>query len=105
MKFKAKKLDRRYNGSTWFNYIVEPEKYVLKYGISIPKPTWQEKAEAFSKVRQWCWETYGPTVELGMYFDTNSYINDKWAWDTDNHQMRIYLKSDVELAWFQLKWA
>jgi len=106
-KFKIKKLDARYNGSTWFKYLIEPGRFdprsIYGSGINSYSQTRNEKNIVFSEIRKWCWETYGASVELGLYND-NPLANQLWSWDTEHSYLRIYLKGDKELVLFELKW-
>lgn len=89
MKYKITKLDRRYNGYAFYQYMIEPFT--------------RDSAEGplqFIDVRNWCWATYGPSAELGW-----TYRDTAWAWDTEYNRKRIYLKSKAELTLFALKFA
>lgn len=95
---KIKKLDRRMNGYGHF-----------KYGVDFTKD-WQSDSR-FDKVRQWCWETFGPSVEYDIWEELSSpreTRNDKWAWDRGQYNKSwrciIYLKSDQEANWLKLRW-
>jgi len=65
----------------------------------------------FLEVRQWCWDTWGSTVE---YFWYNEYkrspaCNSAWCFDTDYSNTRrktgvIYLATDQEMDLFYIKW-
>ena len=96
MKFK--KLDRRMNGNGDFTYGVD-----FTYN--------PRSGPRFDHVRQWCWETFGPSVEYDIWENLDlpgETRNDKWAWDRGiyNKTSRciIYLKSDQEASWFKLRW-
>lgn len=93
---KLKKLDRRMNGYGDF-----------KYGVDL----WTVDSKEFMEVRQWCWETFGPSCELDIweYLDRpGDSRNPSWAWDrgTYNKNFRciVYLATDVEASHFTLKW-
>ena len=90
MDYKITKLDKRYNGYLFYKYAVKP--------IWRPEYTYlsSEYDQLFVKVRNWCWEIYGSSTELGLLSR-----NKHWAWDTKYR--RIYLKYDEELAFFKLK--
>ena len=71
------------------------------------------KPKLFLEIRAWCWEQWGSPVEavwFDHYVDHGDYTN-KWSFDTEhvrtsgNRVGVIYLKSDEELAWFNLRWA
>ena len=87
MKYKVTKLDKRHNGHTWY-----------KYSVSPATRDYHESRAAVIAARNWLWDTYGPSAELGW----NS-LGSIWAWDTDHSNKRIYLKSDEELTLFLLK--
>jgi hypothetical protein len=99
--FKIKYLDKRYNGSRHFNYVLEPINSTNHRYVIFSKG---ERILKFSKIREWMWATYGPSVELSIY-ESNECANPLWSWDTDNGNLRIYIKSDKELAFLQLKWS
>lgn len=81
-----KDLDRRYTGGAQFNYCLD------FYG--------KDKGKHFCNVRNWFWQTYGPSSELIFYRDSQQV----WAWITDGYRTRIYIKSDKELEWYRLRW-
>jgi hypothetical protein len=85
---KTIKLDRRYNGYHLFTYAIDF--------------TSLEHAK-FVNMRNWLWETYGPSCELeiiGRVDDSNRL----WAWDFSNYTIRLFLYGEKELNWFTLKW-
>ena len=81
-----KDLDRRYTGGAQFNYCLD------FYG--------KDKGKHFCDVRNWFWQTYGPSSELIFYRDSQQV----WAWITDGYRTRIYIKSNKELEWYRLRW-
>jgi len=89
------KTDRRHKLGFHFKYKV----------IARPK--------LFLEIRAWCWEQWGSPVEavwFEFYVDSGAY-SEKWSFDTEhvrtsgNRVGVIYLKTDEELAWFNLRWA
>ena len=88
MKYKITKLDRRHNGYTFYKYFIDP--------TAVYSP---EKIGDFVDLRNWCWDTYGPSAELGF-----TRKGSLWAWDTEYKKKRIFLKSDQELTLFTLKY-
>lgn len=90
-----KKLDRRNNGHENF-------KYYAKFSSVV--------RNNFHEVREWCWDTWGPSKELSEWLhDTNLIIpvycqNDHWTWQNDNYCCRIYLRGDPEMVFFKLRW-
>jgi hypothetical protein len=81
-------LDRRYTGGNYFKYSLE---FLYQQG------------PLFCEIREWCWATYGPSRELKFIdaYDNKEY---KWAWITDNHRTRIYLRDIEEVNWYKLRW-
>jgi hypothetical protein len=91
--FKIKKLDGRYDGHRWFKYRVEMGFYI-------------GRANVLTEVRNWLWNTWGPSVEIHLYAAVDENLsNNHWAWDTRNKNFYMYLASDKELTLFQLKWS
>lgn len=85
---KLKKLDARMNGYGDF-------KYVAKFRKRADKSN-------FIDIRNWCWETWGPSCELEFW---NESTNPAWAWAVTEFEMKIYVDSDKEASWFALKWS
>jgi hypothetical protein len=83
---KINELDRRYAGGNYFKYALD---FTYKQG------------SLFCDVREWCWSTWGPSCELKFIEDSKEY---KWAWITDNHRTRIYLRNTEEVNWYKLRW-
>ena len=83
---KVKKLDSRFAGGYAFKYCIE-----FNY----------KQHERFIALRNWCWETWGPSYELKFHKTENPEV---WAWITDNYRTRIYFKSEQEVNWYKLRW-
>jgi len=94
---KIKKLDKRNNGYGQFKYYAKPT------------------SQGMHEVRAWCWDTWGSSKELGEWLGDNVSLavnlfhqthcfNKHWCWQNDQYYCRIYLRTDEELAFFQLKW-
>ena len=98
MKLRLDKLDGRHKGSSLFTHRVF---------VQGPK---LEKCKDFLKLRQWCWETWGPSCEREIYLSLAlNNIDDRprgWAWHyEDNYtECYIYLTSSQQLEFFTLKW-
>jgi hypothetical protein len=103
MTFKLKKLDKRYNGSNLFKFVAIPDHSKGIAFISGLVRRSQEQRE-FSEIRKWCWSQWGPSCELRLYRDDTEWTNPLWCWDSEHDNLRIYLQSDKEAAWFKLKW-
>jgi hypothetical protein len=68
----------------------------------------------FKETRAWLWECYGPGAELdyvvltpravGVDGQCQIQTQERWAWDTREQHLRLYLKGDDELSLVKLKW-
>lgn len=98
MKWKITKLDRRYNGHKFMKYAIE-----TTYDLGGR----DERIKAFKNMRVWLWENYGPGAELKyielQVNDTGIEAKERWAWDTEHGNERMYLKSDEEMTFFKMK--
>jgi len=102
MSFKLVTLDGRHLGHQLFKYSVK-----LRYNI--------DSEEDFIKIREWCWNTFGPSMELDLWMDirySQSKGDPKWSWHAPRTSYlnsrplpRIYLASDRQAAEFLLRWA
>jgi hypothetical protein len=93
---KLTKLDRRHLGYP----------YWLMY---IRKPTGRDGKRVFLEWREWCWNTWGASKEINEFnqndlFNGTLSSNPHWCWQNDRFNTRIYLKSDVEVTLFALRW-
>ncbi len=88
MAMSVVSLDRRFTGGSEFDYCIEFH-YPHKDG------------NLFCDVRSWCWETWGPGRELKFLDPEKKYA---WAFITDSHRTRIYLRGKQELEWYKLRW-
>jgi len=95
MKFKTTKLDKRHNGNHLFSH------YVTFPNIS----TFQSKLQ-FIELRNWCWESWGPGMEIdyACALGSNQYQTCRWAWMTEYGKARLYFSTTKEYNWFILKW-
>lgn len=89
MAMRITKLDNRYTGGRQFDYVVE---FTHPY----------REGELFCDAREWCWQTWGPGRELKF---TPVNTDPIWAFLTDNHRTRIYLRDKAEVEWFTLRWS
>ena len=99
VKVRPKKTDRRYTGHEYFQYFVD-----------LPR----SGENGFHLVRNWCWETWGPSKELDEWIldhDTQpvvhgSYMpstnNPHWCWSKYEGKRRIMFQSREEVALFNL---
>lgn len=85
---KTGKLDKRFKG-------VDKFKYYAEFG-----PIGQ--IELFVEARNWCWQTFGSSVELDVVqLIPGDY---KWSWLRNDWKTRLVFRDDVEYNWFMLKY-
>ena len=106
MKYKVTKLDKRHTCHR-----------IMKYYVEVLPTIWgiDNRIEMFKEYRNWCWERFGPGVErkwitvgpvdAGPNGQCEMVSKNTWAWHTEYEEMRIYFKSDAELAFFTLQFA
>lgn len=104
MKLTIKKTDKRHTGHKEWQYLV-----IVERSPKTPfgNLTMVQKALDLNTIREWCWNTYGPSCELELWLQLSDGIqgkNDKWCWHTNFNNFKIYLKSEKEVNWFKLKW-
>lgn len=98
---KLTKLDGRHTGWKDWKYYIE---------ISYSYGDVNNRKVKFNQMREWCWETWGPSKELTEYdhtdlFDGIHCSNSSWCWLNDEHgRRRIYLRTDQEAEVFTLRW-
>ena len=118
------RLDGRWKGNDIFTWmcttIVKPQ-----YERFSPRPLAQSdlaKIIKFNQLRDWCWDTWGPScdlkdydriyelsnyVSLAQYNDnTHDTLNEHWCWsnEEDHKQKRIYLAGSEERTWLETRW-
>jgi hypothetical protein len=102
MKIKVKKTDKRMTGYSLFKYYID-----IKYDRS-DNFDQMPALEKFFEIRQWCWETWGPSREVDEFNNrSNSWMGDQnvhWAWINDAYRARLYLADTEEAAYITLKW-
>lgn len=117
MKYEIHRLDGRYRYRSWFEYYIG-------FGSRM---SLNRGPENFNHVHQWFINTYGWSAEVRQYEDIYSWsassapmmavkggwskripkdlprdCNAHWSWTNGYDDLRIYIKSDAELAFFQL---
>ena len=99
---KPKKLDKRYNGGGIFKYMVDVRRSIdPDYNFSANNRI--KRLNEFVDMRIWAWDTWGPSCEIASYIPLEKdYV---WSWDQEHSNMRVYLMSDKEMAWFVLRWS
>lgn len=103
MTFKVTRLDRRHNCHG-----------IMKYHVEVTFDIWgsDNRISKFKELREWCWDQFGPgteskwivvhPVDAGPNGECRMEARERWAWQTEFNEMRIYFKSDAELSWFKL---
>ena len=102
---KVTKLDRRHTSH-----------HVMEYHVEVTLDIWGSdvRIQKFVEWRNWCWEVFGPGVErkwitlkpepAGNNGECRMVSENRWAWHTENEEMRLYFKDDETLSAFVLKW-
>jgi len=118
MKYQIHKLDGRYRYQSWFEYYI---------GFS-SRMSSAHGPENFNRVQRWFIDTYGWSAEVRQYEELYKWAstvtpmmaikggwlrpkpkelpadcNSHWSWTNGYDDLRIYIRSDAELAFFQLK--
>lgn len=101
-------LDKRYTGREAFKYMIE-DFTDGDFMIFAPSYSKTEKLKKFITLRNWCWETWGPSCERDYHLSMkhnkdNDMLNKHWCWYSIGYQRRIYLAGDEEKVWLKLKW-
>jgi hypothetical protein len=88
--FKIIKLDRRMNGYGMFTHRVDAT------GM------WGIASFELHEARSWLWERFGPGTEFqlltrnrGLGHPRNTLHAVKWAWDTENYNLRLYVRDEI----------
>jgi hypothetical protein len=101
MRITVKKTDKRHTGHLSFKYYVDIR--ITEFGEH------KLLLEKFFEIRQWCWETWGPSREVDQYSSIEGAWqgdqNKSWSWINDQHRARIYLGTKDEATFFTLKWS
>lgn len=117
MTYKIQKLDGRYSYRRWFEYLI-----AFRYSMN-----YDEGPLKFAKAQRWFTETYGWSAEIRQWADIHRWTamglqtsvkpytteaeimkhlpdvcNPAWSWTNGSDELRIYIASDRELAFFQL---
>lgn len=98
MRLSHRLLKPRDKGFQTFEYVAS-----IEYSTG---ETSSNLIEKYLEIRNWCWETFGPSCERDYYISLkrkNMEVNEHWAWHTDHFGMSIYFVSDAGLGWMLLK--
>lgn len=105
---KFKKIDKRHTAYSYFNFYAE---YVFD--------PWNSKYAGFQQffiIREWCWQTWGPSKEIQNWIDDennrlyNKHYgelhsqNEYWSWGNEEYKPRIYFRTEKELSLYLMKW-
>lgn len=101
MKITVRKTDKRHTGHDIFGYVAD----VQWPGIGRRS----ERINDFLEVRKWCWDTLGNSCERDHWLELHKKglgndLNQRWCWQTDFGNFKIYLRTEKEANWFKLKW-
>ena len=103
---EIKKQDRSNKGHEYFQYSVR-----VAEAYSSLSPWSLTGISQYHSMREWCWQTWGPSKELNEWItdqEQQKYVptchNQFWCWQNDEYVRRIYLKTDKEMMLFKLRW-
>lgn len=95
-------LTKRHKAHDLYSQMIEPSADPLLHR--------ELRDEVFVQLREWCWQTFGPSVELDIVIRLKR--QDRWCWDStpefasDVPHRRIYLNlSEFEQQQFMQRWA
>lgn len=95
--FQVRRTSNQWNAYPQFHYCVE-----------FHRNSFHEAVREFNKAIQWCWETYGASLDLQSWkvLRKSDEVNTLWCWEnqTNVHANRIYFASSKEVDAFLLKW-
>ena len=111
VKYRVTKLDGRFSYRSWFEYYI---------GFTGQMSNSQGPVH-FNDALKWFFQTYGWSAEIQQYdrilrWNQNQYVanlvggqsqgtehcNPHWSWTNHYTELRIYVASEKELAFFQL---
>ena len=118
MKYDIMKLDGRYTYRDWFAYCIKfsnrmaVDQGPLKFNNAVrwffETYGWSAEIRAYSKMQKW---TQQATAWLGsrqlqrasgILEDLPAHCNPYWSWTNGYDDLRIYVVTEKELAFFQL---
>lgn len=116
MKYTVQKLDGRYSYSRFFKYYIGfshrmsnglgPLAFTQAHKWMIDTYGWSAEIRQWDEIQQW----YNKSVPLmavhGGWARSSKILpeecNSLWSWTNGTDNLRVYLKGDAELAFFQL---
>lgn len=100
-KMKIVKLDGRHRGNPEYKYKIQFSNQKGSY-----LRFWKH-IERFNEVRNWFHDTYKPSCEYEYILklkQNSSLFNQKWCWDVQGENLKIFISDDEVLNWFSLRW-
>jgi hypothetical protein len=96
---EIRKTDKRHTGHEYFGYVLEIKSNLGKFDRQL-------RFSEFNEVRNWVWETYGPSCEREHWLNMNTRfpVNPHWCWHTEFNELKIYFSTDKEANWAKLRW-
>lgn len=95
---KLIKLDKRHTGFGQYEYYLDVE-------------SWVGRVQILHHWREWCWEHFGPGIELRFAVDPNAEFKAlpvelprKWAWQTEFGKFRLYFQNHAFASAFLFHW-
>jgi len=97
-KYYITKTDKRFSAYPHFKYCI----------------TSISGRSSYFELREWLWQAYGPSKELNEWTDDLdsgkfhmygpiTHHNERWCWNNDTYNRRIFLLGDEELVMFKLR--
>lgn len=97
---KVTTLDKRHTGYGKF-----------KYSVDANGPG-SAAVVILHRWRGWCWEVFGPGIELRFAVAENGMANimgielpERWAWQTEFGNHKLYFKDDETMSAFLFQWS
>jgi len=112
MKYDIQRLDGRFTYRDLFQYTI---KFTNRMSNN-------QGPQQFAEAQKWFFDTYGWSAEIRQYAEIRAWIttnnrvlkgtaaeipdecNPYWSWTNGYDDLRIYVASDRELNFFQLRW-
>jgi hypothetical protein len=118
MKYSVVNLDKRFSFNQWFQYYLDfpnsmsDSEGVLNYNRSlqwfIQTYGWSAEVRQYADMHKWATRFIPLMRAKGRVYPTTSThnlpkeCNPQWSWSNGYNNLRIYLATDKELAFFQL---
>jgi len=120
MKYRIIKLDGRYSYQKWFEYYIGfPGSMTQSHGPLYFNDAlkwfaetygWSAEIRQYDKIMAWvntsnriAGQPWSGRLASGILTEIPDHCNPNWSWTNHYQDLRIYVKSGQELAFFQLK--